>query len=129
MERVRITREMRSRSSGRYPDKSGPFHDANTDSALKKIALQSGVATPSEVGLDLKERKDGEMSNVEIKEQQKGGPSGPEESIPGQPGEGRPKNVKDTQPRKPRVVRASAIAIVQSQAKIAQEKISKKPIL
>ena len=125
MERVRITREMRSRKSGKYPDKSGPFHDANTDSALKKIALQSGVASPSEVGLDLKERKDGEMSNVEIKNQQKTATPGPKESIPGQPGEGRPKNMKDTGPRKPRVVRASRTAILQSQAKIAQEKISK----
>ena len=33
--------------------------------------------------------------------------------------------MKDTQPRKPRVVRSSNTAILQSQAKIAQEKISK----
>tara|TARA_R110002110_G_scaffold188150_2_gene395967 strand:+ start:141 stop:2291 length:2151 start_codon:yes stop_codon:yes gene_type:complete len=121
MERIRINREKKSRESGRYPEKSGPFHDANTDSSLKKIALQSGIATPSEVGLQLEERKDGEVTPNEQKQAETQTTPIQEKSPSGEPGEGRPKNMKDTKPRKPRVVKA----VLQSQAKIAQEKISK----
>ena len=126
MERIRITRESRDRKAGRIPDKSGPFHDANTESALKKIALQSGIVSPSEVGLELKEKEEGQTSMMEMKKEsapkQKPGPEESPEN--GQPGEGRPRNSKDSSPRKTKVVRPRTTAIVQAQARIAQEKIS-----
>lgn len=38
--------------------KAGPFHDSQPEHTLKKIALQTGVASPSEVGLPLEEKTD-----------------------------------------------------------------------
>lgn len=129
MERVRITRESKGRNSGRIPDKAGPYHDANTDSALKKIALQTQVVTPSEVGLELNERKDGQESGLELrskqqnKNQQSGKP-GPEEEQKGTPQEGRPKNSKDTQPRKQKQINPRTKAVLQIQARAAQDEIA-----
>jgi hypothetical protein len=109
MEKVRINREDRDRKSDRMVQKSGPYYDANTESTLKKIALQLGLATPSQVGLELEPKKRGEMNAVELKSQFAipkspfgGGLGNPvQEAAPkGVPGQGRPKNSKDTQTRK-----------------------------
>lgn len=119
MEKVRITREHRDRKEGRAVPKAGAFHDADFELALKKIALQSGVATPSEVGLELDPRKKGEESaldlkNAQMKERQKGIPQ-----------QGRPKNSKDTKKRKEKTfkpkVRANSIELwaLNAQDKIA----------
>jgi hypothetical protein len=133
MERVRISRESKDRKNKRIPDKAGPFHDANTDSALRKIALQSGTVSPSEVGLELEERKEGEVPAIERQEKKEAPqneqpgkkPKGPEKKQPkGQPGEGRPKTKKDTGPRKQKQVNPRTTALLQSKAKIAQEQIS-----
>jgi hypothetical protein len=104
IEKSRLNKESRERESNRMVPKSGPWYDPQFEDSLKKIALQIGLATPSQVGLDLEKKKAGEKTALELKQ-----PSTPKptqlakdspESLPGQPGEGRPKNSKDQEKRK-----------------------------
>ena len=124
MEKIRINRETKDRGIGRRPTKSGPFHDANGDLGLKKIALQTQVVTPSEVGVELDERQDGEKSGLELRNSQSPNKTGPEKGPGGQPQQGRPKNSKDNGPRKTKTVNPRSKAILQARAKAAQEEIS-----
>ena len=124
MEKIRINRETKDRGIGRRPTKSGPFHDANGDLGLKKIALQTQVVTPSEVGVELDERQDGEKSGLELRNSQGPKKTGPEKGPGGQPQQGRPKNSKDNGPRKTKTVNPRSKAIMRARAKAAQEEIS-----
>ena len=121
MEKIRISREFKDRDGGKAPDKASPFHDANNDANLRKIALQTGIVTPSEVGLELEERKEGEKNSLEMRAPK----PGPEkDGPPGQPGQGRPPNQKDTKPRKQKHVNPRTGAVVKLWAKEAQAKIA-----
>ena len=94
MEKNRLSKESQDRNNkGR--EKVSPYHQVDQDYGLKKIALQTGQSAPSEVGLELEEKKEGEDSLVNLKEP-KGNPSQQESPVQ-EPG--RPKNVKDTQKR------------------------------
>lgn len=105
MERVRLNRESRDRDSNRMVNKFGPY--ANIDNEMRKIALQLGMATPSEVGLELNDKKNGQKTHLELKTDleikkakqspQKSSPLG---EPPGRPGQGRPPNKKDETKRK-----------------------------
>lgn len=105
IEKSRIKRESKERNTGKMNPKASPFHDANLDGALKKIALQSGVVTPGQVGLDLPPKADGEKNRIELQESLKPKQSPPtklgkdSQSLPDQPGKGRPKNSKDSTKR------------------------------
>jgi hypothetical protein len=111
LEKSRLNKESKDRRNDRMVQKSGPYHDPEFDNSLRKISLQLGLATPSQVGLDLEERKPGELTTVETKlcpppcaEQitQEQSP-GVQESKNSNPNEnGRPQGVKDTQKRKQR---------------------------
>ena len=125
MEKIRINRETKDRGLGRKPTKAGPFHDANGELGLKKIALQTQVVSPSEVGVELEERKEGEESGLELRNKhQKTSITGPEKKPDGVPQQGRPKNSKDTGPRKTKVVNPRSGAVLQTRARSAQEEIS-----
>jgi hypothetical protein len=118
-------------------DKAGPYVDANYENTLKKMALQLGLATPSQVGLSLEPKKKGEMNAVEVKSQFPSMPKIPtsqplpSNNLPGQPQQGRPKNSKDTQPRKKKNFSPQTGASVNLWAITAQDKISEilNPIL
>jgi hypothetical protein len=75
LEKIRLKREYRDRENGNLPPKASPFHVPTPENDLKKIALQSGQATPSEVGLELDERAAGEKplmqheADITIKQQ------------------------------------------------------------
>jgi hypothetical protein len=153
IEKIRTSRENRERTVNKRPEKAGPFHDPQFGQALKKIALQTGVLSPSEVGLvdtekrdHLKtlEKKDGELSLVEnnnkqmdkqLKEQRRQQkeqgtkPSGLTKNKkvqkPTKTGTpGRPKNKKDTQKRKTPKFRPKTRAALEVWAKAAQDKIN-----
>lgn len=128
MERSRLNRETRDRKSDRMTKKAGPWHDPQFDNSLKKIALQLGIVTPSQVGLDLPNKKRGEQTSLEIKQQMtkptKLGNDSPE-SLPGQPGQGRPKNSTDTEKRKTKTFSPQTGASLMIWANEAQEDISK----
>jgi len=125
-EKTRLNRENRDRNSDRMIKKAGPWHDPQFDNALRKIALQIGLAAPSQVGLKLDKKKNGEKTSVEMKMANtppKPGPIG--QSPPsGEPGEGRPKNSNDKEPRKERDFKPQTGASLQLWGIEAQEKIS-----
>lgn len=121
IENRRVANENKRREAAEM-EKVSPYHQVDQDHALKKIALQTGVTSPSEVGLELDDKKDGEKSMMDHKEQQMkiGRPPGG-----GQPGSpGRPKNTRDTKPRKPKKFVPKNKAAVEMWAKSAQREIS-----
>jgi hypothetical protein len=128
MEKTRVKREDKARKSKKMPSKTGPFSDNAFDTSLKKIALQLGLATPSEVGLDLMPKKNGEKSTLELKQQFE---PKKEKTVTGVPGQGRPRNSKDSQTRKDRKFAPQTGASMMIWATKAQDDIAKtlNPIL
>jgi hypothetical protein len=104
LEKTRINRETRERDSDRYVKKSGPFYNPEFDNDLKKISLQTGIVTPSQVGIELEKKKNGEKSLLDIKNDAINTKKlEPINSTPtGVSGQGRPRNSKDTEQRKTR---------------------------
>ena len=99
VERKRLFNEKKRRKSGAMSEKISPFHSVDKDFALEKIALQTGISTPSEVGLKLDNKKKGEESALEMrrpteKTGQNFPPSKEKKTNPNGPG--RPKNTRDT---------------------------------
>jgi len=134
IEQKRILNETKQRDRGAMQEKVSPYHAVDKEYGLEKIALQTGVATPSEVGLDLNERKDGESPALEMrtkKREEKKDDTPKQQELPfpeendntGVPG--RPKNSNDTEQRKPRGFKPALKASIELWAKKTQEKISK----
>ena len=140
IEQKRILSETKQRDRGSMQEKVSPYHAVDKEFSLEKIALQTGVASPSEVGLDLNERKEGEEPALEMRTKKKEGKNGDsptQQKLPfpedqqdtGVPG--RPKNSNDTEQRERRGFKPALKASVDLWAKKAQDKISKtiKPAL
>jgi hypothetical protein len=121
IESYRTLREEKGRETGKVPTQIGPFVGTDNESQFKKMAMQSGISAPSEVGLELNDKKDGEESLID-KQQKMAELSKP----PGQPGQGRPKNSNDKNKRKQKVVKPSTKAFfdLTQWANIAQDVIS-----
>lgn len=98
IEKSRIAKEQRERYSGKLPDKASPYHKPQIDDELRKIILMSGGVAPSEVGIELLPRKDGEETLNEMK--MKGMPQ-TQVQKPVRPN-GRPLGQKDSTKRKQR---------------------------
>jgi hypothetical protein len=127
MEKTRLNRESRERDSNRMVAKSGPWFDPQFENSLKKIALQTGVVAPSQVGLELDKKKGGEKPALEMKTPgvPVGGNGSPKtSSLPKQSGEGRPKLSKDTEKRKTKKFSPQTGAKLSMWASGAQDKIS-----
>jgi hypothetical protein len=128
MEKSRLNREQRERDSNRMVKKSGPFYEAEAENALKKIALQTGLVSPSQIGLELEKKKSGEKSALEMKQSSAPSPSRMAndslESLPGIPGQGRPKMSKDSEKRKTKTFSPQTGAGLMIWASKAQDKIS-----
>jgi hypothetical protein len=126
MEKIRLNREKRERKTSRMVPKTGPWHDPQPEIALKKIALQSGVASPSQVGLELDPKKKGEQTSLEMRQVLKPTKLAKDspESLPGEPQQGRPKLSKDTVKRKDRKFTPQTGASLLLWAAEAQDKIS-----
>jgi hypothetical protein len=135
LERSRLNKETRERKTNKMVNKASPYHDPEFNDGLRKIALQLGLAAPSEVGLQLEDKKDGEKTVMELKteseiekmkSQPKPAPPAPGQKPPGQ--DGRPNGQKDTKQRKQREFKPQPgipqNASVQLWAIEAQEKIS-----
>jgi hypothetical protein len=129
MEKIRLNRENRERESERMVPKAGPWYDPMFEDGMKKIALQIGLATPSQVGLELEKKKAGEKTVLEMKV-----PSAPfaktgnvkdsPESLKGEPQQGRPKNSKDKEKRKTKDFAPQTGAKLQLWADSAQDAIA-----
>jgi len=132
MEKSRLNREYRERDSNRMVQKSGPWFDPQFDNSLRKIALQTGIVSPSQVGLELEKKKGGEKNALELKVPPVSGPPGKptklandsSESLPGVPQQGRPKNSKDTTTRQPKKFTPQTGANLMIWANKTQEKIN-----
>ncbi len=126
IERIRDKRERRERESGKISRKAGPWNNPEQKEALQKIALQTGVATPSEVGLELDESKDGQTPALLMKQPAVPGTPSPAK-LSGQPQQGRPQNSNDTTKRKKKTVLPRTAATMMeafSYARKAQKDIS-----
>jgi len=129
MEKSRLNREKKDRTSKRMVPKSGPWHDPQFDNALKKLSLQLGLVTPSQVGLDLPKKKPSEQTALEMKMNQPKPPTklandSPSESLPGVPGEGRPKLSKDKEKRQEKTFSPQTGAKLLIWSSSAQDQIS-----
>ncbi|NBT08905.1 MAG: hypothetical protein EBS93_08595 [Chitinophagia bacterium] len=131
MEKNRLNRENRERDSERMVPKAGPFFDGGTfENSMKKMAMQLGLATPSQVGLELEPKKKGEMNAVEVKtvyappKPAFGTPPISNDQPKGQPQQGRPKNVKDSKKRKTKEFAPQTGASLYLWAIEAQDKIA-----
>ena len=98
MERIRLNRENRDRRDAKQVPKAGPWYDPQPKESLKRISLQTGVATPGQVGLKLEDKPEGEQLPSEVKQGKEPG----KKKNPGEPQQGRPKNSKDSEKRKPK---------------------------
>ena len=92
IEKSRIKREVKKRGNS-MPEKASPFHNPEKVHEYKKILLSGGTITPSEMGIELEERKPGEVSKMDsqmtMKETRK------DEVKPN----GRPRNITETKKR------------------------------
>jgi hypothetical protein len=131
IEKNRLLRESKERTSDKMVKKSGPWHDPQFDNALKKLSLQLGLVTPSQVGLELPKKKPGEKTALEIKNEQsklqmktKMANDPTTESLPKEAGDGRPKLAKDSVQRKTRTFSPQTGAKLMIWSSSAQDKIS-----
>lgn len=124
MEKYRLNRESRDRNGDRMVPKAGPYYDANFENNLRKIALQLGIATPSQVGLELEPNKRGEKNAIQMKAQFPQAPKTSNNSPIGVSGQGRPKTVKDSEKRKTKDFAPQTGASLALWANEAQDKIS-----
>lgn len=127
MEKSRLNREKRDRDGARMVEKSGPWHDPQFENSLKKISLQLGIATPSQVGLELEKKKPGEKNAIEMKMSNtptKLAIDPTSDSLPKESGDGRPKLSKDKTKRKTKVFKPRTGAKLMIWAKNSQDQIS-----
>jgi len=121
IENRRITDENKTKEN-KDMEKVSPYHQVDKDHSLKKIALQTGITSPSEVGVKLDKKKNGEKSLVEMREVKTNSPPNQEKVAPAP--QGRPKNSKDQSTRKPKEFTPKLKASAEIWAKQAQSKIS-----
>jgi hypothetical protein len=64
IEKSKIKREVKKRGNS-MPEKASPFHNPEKIHEYKKILLSGGTITPSEMGIELEEKKPGEVSKMD----------------------------------------------------------------
>lgn len=97
IEKSRVQREATDRTHERMPYKASPYHNPDKEHEYRKILLQGGGVAPSEIGIDLNDRKDGEKTRLEQMSELSN-----ERQNTGQPG--RPDNIIETKKRKPKPI-------------------------
>lgn len=101
---AQVKRETKKRTKKAMPPKASNFHNPQTEEDMKKIILQGGGVAPSEVGVELSDKKNGETSQIE-----KQAKLNPKPQLihfnPKKSPNGRPKNTKDGVKRKQKVVK------------------------
>lgn len=126
IENIRLKRQYNKIENNTAPPKVSPYHDAQPNLSLEKIALQRGLVTPTEVGLELDPKKRGEKTMVEMQQEQvkmKG--EQPSAKPVGVSGQGRPKNSKDKKERKSRGTKPRSVAEVLPELVLYANKLQK----
>ena len=126
MERIRTNNEQRERDRGVRIKKVGPFYDPQFEEAAKKLFIQGGTVTPSELGIELEPSKKGEQPALKMRAPPGGlgGNKGPAAKKKGVSGQGRQKNSKDKKPRKTKTFVPKTKATIAIWARAAQDVIS-----
>ncbi len=65
IEKKRVRRDAKERQMDKMPRKAGQFHNAMIEEDMKLALVQNGDITPSEAGIELEERKEGETPRVD----------------------------------------------------------------
>lgn len=65
VEKARVKKESSDRINEKMPYKASPFHNPDKEHDYRKILLQAGGVAPSEIGIDLQDRKVGEQTILE----------------------------------------------------------------
>lgn len=94
LEEIRIKREEKKRDKGDIPQKASPYHNPNAHIEYKKILLNSGHYTPSQLDIELSEN-DGEVAPMDKQPDIKNLPTMKKDVS----GQGRPYGVKDSHQR------------------------------
>lgn len=129
IELARLQKENKERLENKRPEKATPFHDPRWEDKFRQIFAQQGLLTPSELGLELFERKNGEETFVDINfKQQKDLEKFKEKKS--QNDGGRPDGAKDSKKRKQKEVKTkegtvATFANIFIWANQAQEDINK----
>ena len=124
IERRRVVEEERTRIR-KDMEKISPYHAVDKDYGLEKIALQTGVVSPTQVGVELQDKQKGDNSALEMRNKQSKR-NAPRQQAPDAPGTpGRPQNTRDQNGRKPRTFKPRNKASIELWAKDAQSKVSK----
>lgn len=128
MEKVRLNREKKDRAKDRMVRKAGPYVEAEGTESLKKIALQAGLVSPSEVGLELEEKTPGQKNMMDHRTEQlkMAGDQkiAQQKMVKKAGGQGRPKNAKDSVKRKTKTFTPRSRAQLELWAYRAQSAIS-----
>lgn len=66
LENVKVNREAKAREAKKMPPKASPYHAPEKQYEYKKVLLQNGDITPTEAGVELEERKEGEETRQEV---------------------------------------------------------------
>jgi hypothetical protein len=114
LERLRQKREARERESGNLAPKAGPWHEPEKLYKLTQTALQRALISPKQSGLDIEEDYEDPPFLMQLNKQPTGGTTSTNK---GQPGQGRPKGKKDTQPRQERTPKIRTSANVEDMSK------------
>ena len=123
IERRRIVEEEKTRVS-KDLEKISPYHSVDKQYGLEKVALQTGVVSPTQVGVELQDKQKGDKSALEMRNKQsRKAPAGKAPQAPGNPGS--PPNTRDQNGRKPRTFKPRSKAAIELWAKDAQSKVSK----
>lgn len=135
VEQSRVKNEYNYRTKDKVPEKASPFHNPEKEHDYKKLLLQGGNVTPSELGVQLLPKKDGEenrleqMEKTQVKLKQLEVSSRDKMAKQKPDGQsGRPKNVTETTKRKPKTPEkpsTKAFANLFIWAQSAQAEISK----
>jgi hypothetical protein len=129
-EKNRLNREKKDREKDKMVKKAGPWFDPEFENSLKKISLQTGLLSPSQIGFKTLKKEKGDKSLIDIKnsnisQTSNNSPNVLEDNkLSGIPGQGRPKNKKDSEKRKTKIFSPQTGASINLWALNAQEKIS-----
>lgn len=132
-EEIKIRHENRRRKQGMMSPKAGQWHTPEKMFEFIKLALQRGYIAPEQTGMsedfpeefmDMESPFEQQLKMAEKTASMKSGPT-TQQTKKGKPGEGRPKNSKDTKKRKQRTPNPAAAYLTSMMwARLAQGKIS-----
>jgi len=102
VEAIRVSHEEKDRVEEKVAQRASPYHNANHKQEMEKIALQGGKVTTDDVGIKSSVPKSRQMPPPPAPKGVPGGSDPNQQAKKPANDNGRPKNQKDTKPRKER---------------------------